>query len=87
MSAQGHHDEAHAASEAELLELLTSLGTQRASEERRGGALWAEFGDWCWAMDLVPTVESLDLFAADRSTPLTGRQLEHLLALAGGDQR
>lgn len=77
----------HHVTEAEILELLADLGDQRATDERRGGAVWAEFGDWCWAMDLPPNPEAVDLYAADRYTPLTARQLRRLRELADGSGR
>jgi hypothetical protein len=67
--------------EADLLQLLTELGEQRAADERRGGALWAEFSDWCWALEAARSEESLELFAADRPVPLTAGQLERLRQL------
>ncbi len=64
--------------EADLLDLLVGLGQQREADERHGGASWAEFSDWCWALEAPRTAESLDLFAADRSTPLSAGQLDRL---------
>lgn len=74
-----------AETEAVLLQLLADLGEQRAADERCGGALWAEFSDWCWAMEAQRSKESLELFAADRSVPLTSRQLERLGKLTAGE--
>jgi hypothetical protein len=69
------------AGEAEILTLLRDLGEQRAADERRGGAVWAGFSDWCWAMDLPRDPDSVDLYAADRNTPLTLRQVQRLREL------
>jgi hypothetical protein len=74
-----------AATEADLLRLLVDLGEQRAADERHGGALWAEFSDWCWALEAPRSEESLELFAADRSVPLTAGQLERLRQLTAED--
>jgi hypothetical protein len=67
--------------EVDLLDLLVDLGRQREADERYGGALWAEFSDWCWALEASRSAESLDLFAADRSTPLSAGQLDRLRQL------
>ncbi|MGY1623922.1 hypothetical protein ACI789_17125 [Geodermatophilus sp. SYSU D00965] len=75
------------AAEAQILNLLADLGDQRAVDERRGGAVWAEFSDWCWAMDLPRDPSSVDLYAADRHTPLTARQLQRLRELVDGSTR
>ncbi|MBB3084217.1 hypothetical protein [Geodermatophilus sabuli] len=87
MNEEKHRPAPDGAAEAEILELLANLGDQRATDERRGGAAWAEFGDWCWAMDLPPDQDSVDLYAADRHPPLTVRQLQRLRDLAAGSGR
>ncbi|MGY1883962.1 hypothetical protein ACI799_01495 [Blastococcus sp. SYSU DS0753] len=74
------------AAETQILKLLAELGDQRTADEREGGALWAEVGDWCWAMDLPRNAESVDLFAADRDVPLSGTQLRRLRNLAERSQ-
>jgi hypothetical protein len=73
--------------ELEVLSLLVDLGDARAADERHGGPLWAEFCDWCWAMDVGRTPESLDLFVADRGGSLSARQLARLRELTGEGQQ
>ncbi len=72
------------AREAEVLRLLADLGAQRAEDERHGGALWAEFCDWCWALDAPCTAGSAKVFAADRMPSLSAGQWQRLLALVTG---
>lgn len=48
-----------------VLSILERLGDDRAEQERRGGPLWAEFTDWCWARSCPASREEFHLWLGE----------------------
>ncbi|MGZ4524678.1 MAG: hypothetical protein ACXVXO_14890 [Mycobacteriaceae bacterium] len=64
-----------------VLSILFELGRAREADERFGGAAWAEFRDWCWAVEEEPSLEALEVYLECYAADLSSETREELRSL------